>query len=89
MATEKIPQEYLIKAKLYRFTSILFVIIGFFIFIGLYSKSIDGRLVEALKEPKTIFIFIAPFLPAVIMNFVADKAEKKYQLLSKKAAPQK
>ncbi|MEK7802032.1 MAG: hypothetical protein AAB276_06220 [Pseudomonadota bacterium] len=89
MATEKNPQEYLIKAKLYRFTSILFVIIGFFIFIGLYSKNIDGRLIEALKDPKTIFIFIAPFLPAVLMNFVADKAEKKFHTLSKKVATQK
>lgn len=66
------------KAKVYRFTSLLFVTIGIILFCVMYVKNVDGRLVEALRNPGTIFIFLVPFVPAAVLSFLADRAEKKY-----------
>jgi cytochrome bd-type quinol oxidase subunit 2 len=66
------------KAKVYRFASLLFVTIGIILFCVMYVKNVDGRLVEALRNPLTIFIFLIPFVPAAVLSFLADRAEKKY-----------
>lgn len=66
------------KAKVYRFASLLFVTIGIILFCVMYVKNVDGRLVEALRNPLTIFIFLVPFVPAAVLSFLADRAEKKY-----------
>jgi hypothetical protein len=79
MPKEKIAQEYLIKAKVYRFMSLLFVTLGIFIFCALYIQNVEGKLVEALKDPMTIAIFLVPFFPAAVLSFLADGAEKKYK----------
>ncbi len=79
MAHEKTPQEYLIKAKVYRFVSLLFVTLGIFIFCVMYIQNVEGRLVEALKEPMTIAVFLIPFFPAAVLTYLADSAEKKYK----------
>lgn len=44
----------------------------------MYVKNVDGRLVEALQNPLTIFIFLVPFAPAAVLSLLADRAEKKY-----------
>ncbi|HNQ91956.1 MAG TPA: hypothetical protein PKI93_03385 [Alphaproteobacteria bacterium] len=79
---EKTPQEYLIKSKVYRFTSLLFVTIGILVFCILYVQNVDGRFLEAIRDPFTVSIFLVPFIPAAIMTFLADRAEKKYKDLS-------
>jgi len=79
MAKEKTAQEYLIKAKLYRFVSLLFVSLGIFIFCAMYVQNVQGRLLEALKDPMTITIFLIPFFPAAVLTYLADGAEKKYR----------
>lgn len=79
MAAEKDPREFLVKSKLYRFASLLFVTIGIFIFCALYIQNVEGRLMAAIKDPLIIFIFVFPFLPAALLSFLADKAEKKYR----------
>lgn len=66
------------KAKVYRFASLLFVTIGIVLFCVMYVKNVDGRLVEALRNPLTIFIFLIPFVPAAVLSLLADRAEKKY-----------
>lgn len=66
------------KAKVYRFASMLFLTIGIILFCVMYVKNVDGRLVEALRNPGTIFIFLVPFVPAAVLSFLADRAEKKY-----------
>jgi len=84
MAQEKSLKEYAIKARLYRFMSILFVTLGIFIFCIMYIQNVEGQLLSALKDPMVISIFLVPFLPAAVLSFLADKAEKKYaQLLQK------
>lgn len=84
------PREALIKAKVYRFASLLFVTIGIVIFCVLYIKNVDGRLVEAMRNPLTVFIFLVPFLPAAVLTFLADRAEKRYtSLMESEAQKQK
>lgn len=84
MSKKKTAQEYLIKSKLYRFMSLLFVTLGIFIFCALYIQNVEGRLVEALKDPMTVFIFLLPFVPAAVLTILADSAEKKFKDMTKK-----
>ncbi|MFA7276143.1 MAG: hypothetical protein WC043_05015 [Pseudobdellovibrionaceae bacterium] len=80
----KDPREYLIKSKLYRVASYFFVAVGIFVFGVFYVKNIEGRLFDALRDPATISLFIIPFVPAVALTFLADRAEKKYRALIEK-----
>lgn len=89
MAKEKLPQEYLIKAKLYRFMSLLFVTLGVLIFCVMYVQRVEGRVIEALKDPMTIAIFLIPFFPAAVLSYLADGAEKKYKKMTEGTAPKK
>lgn len=75
-------KKYLMKAKVYRFTSYLFITLGIFVFCGLYVRNVDGRLVEAIRDPYTIFYFLVPFIPGGVLTILADRAEKKYMILS-------
>lgn len=84
MAKEKTAQEYLIKSKLYRFVSLLFITIGIFVFCVMYVQNVEGKLMQALKDPMIISVFLIPFIPAAVLSFLADSAEKKYkQMISK------
>ncbi len=89
MAKEKTAQEYMIKAKVYRFMSLVFVTLGIFIFCALYVQNVEGKLVEALKDPMTIAIFLIPFFPAAVLSFLADGAEKKYRKMTEGNTPKK
>jgi hypothetical protein len=89
VAKQKSPQEYLVKSKLYRFMSLLFVTLGIFVFCALYIQNVEGRLVEALKDPMTIAIFLLPFVPAAVLTILADSAEKKFREMTKKDTPKK
>lgn len=82
MAKEKTAQEYLIKAKVYRFMSLVFVTLGIFIFCVLYVKNVEGKLLEALKDPMTIAIFLVPFFPAAVLSYLADSADKKHKKMT-------
>lgn len=84
MAAPLNPKNFLVKAKLYRFASYMFLAIGIVAFGMLYVKNLDGRLMDALREPSTILIFVMPFLPAIILSLLGMKADKKYRELSKK-----
>lgn len=72
------PREFLIKAKLYRAISMVFVILGLVVFMILYVANVEGRLMEALKNPFTLGMFVIPFLPAAVLSIIADRNEKKY-----------
>lgn len=89
MAKEKTAQEYLIKAKLYRFMSLVFVTLGIFIFCAMYVQNVEGRLIEALKDPMTITIFLIPFFPAAVLTYLADGAEKKYRKMTERNSQKK
>ncbi len=76
------PKEFLIKSKFYKAVSLVFVVLGLVVFMILYVANVEGRLMEALKNPFTIGMFIIPFLPAAILSFMADRNEKKYNKLT-------
>lgn len=76
------PNEFLIKAKFYKAVSLVFVVIGLGVFMMLYVNIVEGRLMEALKNPFTLGIFIIPFIPAAVLSFISDRNDKKYQKLS-------
>ncbi len=78
MASPIDPRELLIKSKLYRTFSLVFVTVGIFVFCFLYISNVNGRLAEALREPVTILIFLIPFLPAAVLTWIADRFERKY-----------
>lgn len=81
MAPNKDPTMYYMRAKVYRVVSLLFVTIGIGVFCVLYVKNVEGRLMEALKDPYTVFYFLVPFVPAAVLSILADRADKKYQTL--------
>jgi hypothetical protein len=89
VAQKKTAQEYLVKSKLYRFMSLLFVTLGIFIFCALYIQNVEGRLVDALKDPVTVLIFLFPFVPAAVLTMLADSAEKKYRQMVNKDTSKK
>lgn len=72
------PKEYLIKAKFYRAVSMVFVALGLVVFLILYANTMEGHVMESLKNPFILGIFIIPFLPAAVLTIIADKNEKKY-----------
>lgn len=82
MAKQKTAQEYLIKSKLYRFMSLVFVTLGIGVFCVLYVQNVEGKLMQALKDPMIITIFLVPFFPAAVLTFLADSAEKKYKKMT-------
>ncbi len=90
MAKEKTAQEYLVKSKLYRFMSLLFVTIGIFVFCAMYIQNIEGKLLQALRDPMVITVFLIPFFPAAVLTYLADSAEKKYRkIISQQQAAKK
>ncbi len=76
------PKEYLIKSKFYRAVSLVFVVLGLVVFMIIYVSTVEGRIMEALKNPFTIGMFIIPFLPAAVLSIMADRNEKKYHKLT-------
>ena len=77
-------RQLLVKAKLYRTFSLIFVTIGIFMFCFLYISQVEGRLLEALRDPYTIMVFLIPFMPAAVLTWIADRFEKKYLAAIKK-----
>jgi uncharacterized membrane protein len=71
-------KKYLMQARLYRLMSTLFVMAGLLIFIIMYLKNVEGRLLEALRDPYTVIMVFFPFAPAVVLSFLAKSSENKY-----------
>jgi len=61
-----------------RVFAVITAIVGLVIFTVLYFKVIEGRLQEALSDPRTIAIVLMPFLPAVVVSFLAERARAKF-----------
>lgn len=71
------------KARVLRMCALFFAVTGFIIFMVLYMKNVDGQVFKALSEPRTMFMIIVPFLPAVVLSKMADKAQKQFMKLLK------
>lgn len=79
-------KEYLVRAKLYKAVSMAFLVLGLIVFMILYIAKIEGRLMEALRDPTTLVIFIFPFLPAAFLSWLSGKNEKKYEKSQNKSS---
>ena len=63
---------------MFRFFALFFAVIGLGIFIILYLQNIDGQLLTALTEPRTLWMVLMPFLPAVLLSYIAEKTSEEF-----------
>jgi hypothetical protein len=70
-------RENIIKAKMYRVSAFLFLGVGFLIFIILYNSFMANRSFIDIFSFTIVFIIAMPFLPAVVLSWVAMKTERK------------
>ena len=65
------------KAKLYKATGLLFAIIGFFLFSYMYAQHSSGSFWQDFQNPFVIVIILFPFIPAIILSWMARRVEIK------------
>lgn len=72
-------KEYLIKSKLYRFLALVFACIGVLLFCYTFFEQMQGEegLVGLLRDPVRLVLLMFPFVPAVALSFMAQRAERK------------
>lgn len=89
----QLARNLLMKAKFYRVTAMVFVVIGMILLIKTYITHIDGHFLATMRNPATIMAILLPFIPAVVFSILAQKAErafaalKPYASANDKAAP--
>ncbi len=71
-------KKYAVKARIYRFFSLVLAALGFVIFIAIYINSVEGNILSALRNPVTIITVIFPFIPAAVLSFMSARNEKKF-----------
>ncbi len=77
---KELAREFLIKSKLYRFLALVFACVGAVVFLFLASQQLrmeGGSFVQALLDPVTIALIVFPFVPAIVLSFMARRAERK------------
>lgn len=67
----------LAKARLYRVFAIVFAVVGAMLFIHLYLNNIQGRVLASFTNPSILFMLLVPFLPAIVLSWIAARMEKK------------
>lgn len=73
----------LLKVRVFRFFAMFFAAIGGGIFLIFYLQNMDGQLRTALTQPRTIWMIVVPFLPAVIFSYIAEKVNTSFWNLLK------
>lgn len=81
---DKQLKQLAMQARFYRLTALIFTFTGFLILVLLFIQNIDGRLFSAMTEPITLTFLVSPFVPAIILAWLAKDAEKKYFSLLEK-----
>ena len=66
------------RSRIYRMIAIVCAVVGFVIFTVLYFQKIEGQFEQALAEPRTLLIFVFPFLPAIVLSWLAERAQKRF-----------
>lgn len=66
------------RARTLNFLAGIFAVCGFFLFAALYQQHIAPDPLTALRNISTLGIILFPFLPAVILSFMARRSEKRY-----------
>ena len=70
-------RESLLRSRIYRFTALVFAVLGLVLFVFLFFRYVEGDIMHALKKPSIVLILVLPFLPAAILSRMAVEAEKK------------
>lgn len=76
-----LARSLLIKARLYRFFALAFAFTGVAVFVTLYMRDVHGQLLEALRDPSIVGLVLLPFLPSVILSYMAQKTERQFAAL--------
>lgn len=66
------------RARTLNFLAGIFAVCGFFLFAALYQQHIAPDPLTAMRNISTLGILLFPFLPAVILSFMARRSEKRY-----------
>lgn len=72
---EKIKKN-LVKNYLYSLSAYMLAIFGFFTFIYLYNKFVDGDSYVFIQNPVLVLILLAPFIPSAVLFLLSKKARK-------------
>lgn len=56
----------------------IFAAIGLMIFLYLYFSKVQGDIMQALGNPAIVAIILFPFLPAVVVSWMAVRTENKF-----------
>lgn len=75
--SENLIRELTIRAKVYRIIAMVFAFLGFLVFAVLFHTKYEGHLLRALHDPASVLLFFVPFLPAVVLTWLAGRAERK------------
>ena len=68
----------LLKARIYRLCGFLFALSGLAMFIMMFMNSSGGRISLVMKDPMLVVIIVFPFIPAMILNRLAHKADHDF-----------
>lgn len=67
----------------------MFAFVALMIFVSLYIKYVNGEAMNFIRNPLLVLILFAPFIPSVILLFMAKSSRKKaWQLHSKNKSEQ-
>ena len=76
MKNNKSIRKNLIKNYLYSLSAYMLGIFGFFTFIYLYNKFVDGDSYVFIQNPLVVLILLAPFIPSAVLFLLSKKARK-------------
>jgi hypothetical protein len=71
-------REVMLKARLLRGFALIFAIAGLLVFLVLYVRNVQGSFFSALTNPFVITIILVPFLPAIVLSWLAGHTERQY-----------
>lgn len=74
----EIAREHLIRARLYGFISLSFVVVGFVVFFVFYDRYIGGDVLAFFKKPLLFVMMFLPFLPAYIFALLAVRRREAF-----------
>lgn len=76
-----LARSLLIKSRLYRFFALAFALTGVVVFITLYMRDVHGHLLEAVRDLSIVGLVLLPFLPAVLLSYLAQRTERQFAAL--------
>lgn len=79
-----LARSLLMKSRLYRGFALFFTLMGVVLFINMYLTHIDGHFLEAMRSPSMIVMVVIPFLPAIVLSLMAQKAERDFAALKQR-----